>query len=191
MVTRATRRLLFAALGSGLALVLAACSSSSNPPATTTTSTTAAPSTSTSTSAAAASTTTSTSSGTTVTSGTLLPETATGTEFYSPSRNISCEIDAGAGSNPGTSTLCLTINPARSVVLSADGTLKECTTGQNCLSNAGVNTPTLAYGQSITLGPFTCVSSTAGMMCTIASGAGFLIASAGITPLGSATVTSS
>jgi hypothetical protein len=187
MATRPTHRLLFAALGGGLALVLAACSSSSSPPATTTT-TTAAPSTSTSTSAAG--TTTSTASGTTTTSGTLVPQTATGTEFYSPTQNISCEIDASPGSGPGTSTLCLTINPARSVVLSTDGTLKECT-GQDCLSNAGIDTPTLAYGQSITLGPFTCVSSTAGMTCTIASGAGFLIAASGITPLGSATVTSS
>ena len=73
------------------------------------------------------------------------------------------------GANPGTSTLCLTINPARSVVLNTDGTLTECT-GQDCLSNAGIDTPTLAYGQSITLGPFTCVSSTAGMKCTLASG---------------------
>ncbi len=186
MATPPTRRLLFAALGLGLALVLAACSSSSNPPATTAT-TTAAPSTSTSTSAAG--TTTTTSSGTTVTSGTLTPGSATETEFYSPSKNISCEIDSGAAA--GTSTLCLTINPARSVVLHSDGTLTVCT-GQTCLSNAGLNTPTLGYGQSITLAPFTCVSSTAGMQCTVcASGAGFLIAASGVTPVGSATVTSS
>jgi hypothetical protein len=186
MATRPARRLLFASLAGGLALVLAACSSNSSPPASTTTTT--APSTSTSTSGAAG-TTTSTSSGTTVTSGTLVPQTATETEFYSPSQNISCEIDASPGSNPGTSTLCLTINPARSVVLHTDGTLTVCT-GQDCLSNAGDNTPTLTYGHSITLGPFTCVSSKAGMKCTIASGAGFLIASSGITPQGSATITS-
>jgi hypothetical protein len=70
----------------------------------------------------------------------------------------------------------------------ADGSLTECT-GVNCLSNAGVNTPTLAYGQSITLGPFTCASSTAGIKCTVASGDGFLISSSVTTALGNATVT--
>jgi hypothetical protein len=179
MVRRPTRRLLLLALGGGLALLLAACSNSSNPPATTTTS---APSTSTSTSAAAGSTT--------VTSGTLAPQTATSTEFFSPSQNISCEIDFNFGPSSQSQTLCLTINPARSVVLKTDGSLTECT-GQNCLSNAGTNTPTLAYGQAITLGPFTCRSSTAGITCTVQSGAGFLIAAAGVTAQGSATVVSS
>lgn len=187
MATRPLRRLLFVVVGAALALVLAACSSSSNPPTSTTTTT--ARSTSTSTSAATG-TTTSTSSGTTVTSGTLAPQTATSTEFFSPSMNISCEIDAGFGPTTQSQTLCLTINPARSVVLKTDGTLTECT-GQDCLSNAGENTPTLAYGQSITLGPFTCQSSTAGIRCTLQSGAGFLIATSGVTPQGSATVTSS
>jgi hypothetical protein len=73
------------------------------------------------------------------------------------------------------------------VTLTADGSLTECT-GQDCLSNGGLNTPTLGYGQSITLGPFTCASSTAGMKCTLANGDGFLIASSGTTALGKATV---
>ncbi len=73
------------------------------------------------------------------------------------------------------------------MTLAADSTLVECT-GVNCLSNAGLNTPTLAYGQSITLGPFTCASSTAGMKCTLASGDGFLISSGATTALGNATV---
>ena len=64
-----------------------------------------------------------------------------------------------------------------------DSTLKECT-GVNCLSNAGENTPTLAYGQSITLGPFTCASSTAGMKCTLANGDGFLISTSAMTVVG-------
>ena len=85
------------------------------------------------------------------TSGTLAPETATGTEFLSPSKNISCEIDADFGPSSQSQTLCLTISPPRSVVLKTDGSLTECS-GQQCLSNAGENTPTLAYGQSITLG---------------------------------------
>ncbi len=66
-----------------------------------------------------------------------------------------------------------------------DSTLTECT-GVSCLSNAGVNTPTLAFGRSITLAPLTCASSTADIKCTLANGEGFLISSAGITTLGNA-----
>jgi hypothetical protein len=162
------------------ALALAACSSSPTPSSSSTTSTTSASTTSTS---AAAGTT----SSTTQTSGTLVPQTSNATEFYSPSQNISCEIDNNLGSSAITSTLCLTLSPPKSVTLMTDSTLNECT-GENCLSNAGVNTPTLAYGQSITLGPFTCASSTAGMKCTLASGDGFSISSQAVTPLGNAKV---
>jgi hypothetical protein len=91
------------------------------------------------------------------------------------------------GTTATTGALCLTISPPKSVTLMTDGTLKECT-GVNCLSNAGENTPTLAYGQSITLGPFMCASSTAGIKCTLASGDGFLISSSAVTPLGNAKV---
>jgi hypothetical protein len=161
------------------ALALAACSSSPTSGSSSTTSTSAASTTSTS----AASTT----STTTQTSGTLVPQTSTVTEFYSPSKNISCEIDNNLGSSALTSALCLTVSPPKSATLMTDSTLNECT-GVNCLSNAGENTPTLAYGQSITLGPFTCASSTAGMKCTLASGDGFLISSQAVTPLGNAKV---
>jgi hypothetical protein len=188
MATRPTRRLLFVALAGGLTLVLAACSSTSNPSATTTTTTTSASTGSTN--SAGAGSTTSTSSGTTVTSVTLAPETATATEFLSPSKNISCEIDFNFGPSAQSQTLCLTLSPARSVVLRTDGSLTECS-GQSCLSNAGEGTPTLAYGQSITLGPFSCQSSAAGITCTLHMGAGFRIASSGVTPQGGATVAAS
>ncbi len=159
------------------AVALAACSSSPSSQSTTTTS-----------SAASTSTTSrSTTSSTSHTTGTLAPQTATVTEFYSPSKNISCEIDNNVGSTSITSTLCLTISPPKSVTLKTDGTLTECT-GVQCLSNAGENTPTLGYGMSITLGPFTCASSTAGIKCTLANGGGFLISSSAVTPLGGATV---
>jgi len=129
----------------------------------------------------------STTSSTAQTSGTLVPQTPTGTEFLSPSKNISCEIDYNFGPSAITSTLCLTMSPPKSVTLQTDSSLTECT-GVNCLSNAGTNTPTLGYGQSITLGPFTCASSTAGVKCTLASGDGFLISSSAITVLGNAKV---
>ena len=104
-------------------------------------------------------------------------------------KNISCEMNFNFAPSGQTQVLCLTINPPRSVVLKTDASLTECS-GQQCLSNAGENTPILAYGQSITLGPFSCQSSTAGIRCTLQSGAGFLISTSGVTPQGSATVAS-
>jgi len=160
-------------IAASCALTLGACSGSPSPSASSST-----------TSSSSVTTTSSTSQ----TSGTLAPQTSTSTEFYSPSKNISCEIDNNFGPSAVTSTLCLTFSAPKSVTLQTDGSLTECS-GQDCLSNAGVNTPTLGYGQSITLGPFTCASSTAGMKCTLANGDGFLISSSATTALGNATVT--
>lgn len=160
------------------AVTLAACSSSPSPsPSSTASSSTAT----------ARPTTTVTSIAITTTTGTLLPQTPTITEFYAPSRNLECQIEDSGPSDSRPETLCLTDTPARSVTLGANSTLKECTGGK-CLSNAGVNTPTLAYGSSITLGRFTCLSMTTGMKCTLANGNGFILASSGVTPIGSVTV---
>jgi hypothetical protein len=166
-----------------LALGLAACSNNSTPSA----STTSSPSTAITHASAGSEPTTTSTTGSSGTAGTLVPQTASGTEFYSPSKNISCEIDDNFGPSSLTQTLCLTLSPAKSVVLKTDGSLTECS-GQQCLSNAGENTPTLPYGNSITLGPFTCQSSSAGIKCLLASGAGFLISSSGITAQGNAQV---
>jgi hypothetical protein len=74
------------------------------------------------------------------------------------------------------------------VVLSTDGTLKECS-GSQCLSNAGVGTPTLQYGDSISLGPFKCVSLITGMQCELTNGDGFVMSDSGaVTPVGGAVV---
>ncbi len=179
--TRPISLLLFAVC----TLALAACSSGpSSSSSTTTTPSRATSTTSPSTTSSSAGATT---SSTTQTSATLVPQTPTSTEFVSPSKNISCEIDDNFGQGALTSTLCLTVSPPKSVTLATDGTLVECS-GVNCLSNAGLHTPTLAYGQSITLGPFTCASSTEGMRCTLASGDGFLISSGATTALGNAVV---
>lgn len=170
------------------ALALAACSSSPSSSSSSSTTSTSA-STSTTSRSTTSTSTAGTTSSTSRTSSTLVPQTSTGTEFYSPSKNISCEIDDDFGPSAITSALCLTISPPKSVTLMTDGSLSECT-GVSCLSNAGVDTPTLAYGQSITLGPFTCASSTAGITCTLASGDGFLISSTATTALGNAKVAS-
>jgi hypothetical protein len=104
-------------------------------------------------------------------------QTASGGEFLSPSGNISCEIDyrrAGV-----TQAYCQTGTPARSVTLTASGSYKTCT-GEECLGNAGDDTPTLAYGTATGVGPFRCDSATTGVTCT-AGGKGFRISTSGIT----------
>ncbi len=181
MRSRASVRLVCGAVALGATLLLAACSSGPGVASTsTTTSTTAAPTT---TSTAPASTTTSPPTTTTV-PGVPTPfvamQTATGGEFLSPSGNISCEVDFSP-TNEGA--LCLTLQPPRSVNMSVDGTLTQCM-GVQCLSNAGVGTPTLAYGTETGVGPFRCVSATTGITCTVTSGKGFMINTAGITTVG-------
>ncbi len=177
-----SRRLARIACGTvvvGVGLLLAACASGPDT-ATTTTSTSAASTTS---STAPASTTTSSPTTTTI-PGVPTPfvpmQTATGGEFVSPSGNIGCEVDFSPSSQ---GALCLTISPPRSVHMTVDGTLTQCM-GQQCLSNAGLNTPTLAYGTQTGVGPFRCVSATTGVTCTVTSGKGFTINAAGITPVG-------
>jgi hypothetical protein len=132
--------------------------------------------------------TTSTTRSATTTTATLVPQTSTSTEFYAPSGNLECEIDNQFGQSSLTQVMCLTETPAQSATLEADSSLKTCT-GQTCLANAGLNTPQLPYGTSITLGPFTCLSMTNGMKCTLGNGSGFVLARSGVTPLGTVTVT--
>jgi hypothetical protein len=120
------------------------------------------------------------------TTGTLLPQSPTRSGFYSPTRNISCEIDVALGPSSITQAGCLTLSPARAATLSSAGKVTVCS-GVQCLGNAAVNTPTLGYGTSITLGPFTCVSTTTAMRCARRDGQGFAISAAGVTPIGGAT----
>jgi hypothetical protein len=117
-----------------------------------------------------------------VTTPTIAMETATGGEFLSPSGNISCEID---DNKTIRQTYCETIAQARSATMSVNGTVHTCA-GQQCLSNAGENTPTLAYGSATGVGPFRCSSAPTGVTCTVTPGRkGFTISSAGITLIGS------
>jgi len=104
---------------------------------------------------------------------------ANGGEFASPSGNISCELDDPTISGKIVA-LCETTTPARSVTMNATGSYTTCT-GVQCLGNAGMNTPILAYGQATGIGPFVCRSATTGITCT-ADGKGFLISRSGITP---------
>jgi hypothetical protein len=99
--------------------------------------------------------------------------------FLSPSRNISCEIDVRQNYNMPDVTYCQSNSPPQSVHMSADGALTTCN-GATCVGNPGIGTPILAYGQSTSLGPFTCASATGGITCTVGSGRGFTISSSGV-----------
>ncbi|OBI86504.1 hypothetical protein A9X01_17110 [Mycobacterium asiaticum] len=103
--------------------------------------------------------------------------------FYAPSHNLGCEINYQRGSGIPDETYCQTDSPPQSVHMSTNGTFKTCT-GESCLGNAGQGTPTLPYGQSASIGPFTCLSETGGVTCTVTNGRGFTISSSGVVAVG-------
>lgn len=98
--------------------------------------------------------------------------------FYSPSRNISCEINTG-GRVGEDGVYCQTDTPPQSATLANDGTFKSCT-GMSCLGNAAQGIPVLAYGKTMALGQFKCLSEESGVTCTTAGGRGFTISRSGI-----------
>ncbi|WP_025737295.1 hypothetical protein [Mycobacterium genavense] len=102
--------------------------------------------------------------------------------FVSPSRNISCEVNYQRAGLPDEA-YCQTMEPPQSVQLSPAGVVTPCQ-GTSCLGNPGENTPTLAYGQSANIGPFSCISKQEGVTCTVSSGNGFALSNAGITSVG-------
>jgi hypothetical protein len=102
--------------------------------------------------------------------------------FYSPSHNIGCEINTGGRVGPD-SAYCQTNEPPQSVHMDNTGAFQSCN-GVSCLGNAAQGTPVLAYGQTIALGPFACLSEQNGVTCTAAGGRGFTISRNGIAPAG-------
>jgi len=101
--------------------------------------------------------------------------------FFSPSRNISCQMDQGKPL--ATRAYCQTFRPPQNATVYPDGRVTACfgsSTGQ-CLGDPPLNTPTLAYGRTVVLGPFRCASLRKGVRCVvICSGHGFLINRSGI-----------
>jgi hypothetical protein len=106
--------------------------------------------------------------------------------FALPSGNIACEIDddaatctiADSAAEPATEEGCAgVVGPILSV--SAEGASTPCV--QGALPGAAApGTPVLDYGESSTVGDFTCTSSTSGVMCRHEpSEAGFTLARAG------------
>jgi hypothetical protein len=99
-------------------------------------------------------------------------------EFYSPTRNLGCELDDYRGDIP-SQVYCQSWKAPHSVRLKLNGALKRCS-GRRCLGNPGQHTPKLAYGKKITVGRFRCFSRRVGVECVVIStGKGFLIDSKG------------
>lgn len=102
--------------------------------------------------------------------------------FYSPSHRIDCEINTG-GRTGSDSVYCKTVDPPQSVQMDNTGVFQSCT-GQSCLGDAPPGIPTLAYGKSVALAPFSCLSEVAGVTCTAAGDVGFTISTRGIATAG-------
>jgi hypothetical protein len=83
-----------------------------------------------------------------------------------------CEIDDNA--QIGHLVYCQDSRTAESVKMSTRGKIKKCTT-KYCLGDAGENTPTLGYGKATGSGPFRCLVSKSGLVCTVTNGRGFVI----------------
>src|SRR5262245_58170121 len=91
--------------------------------------------------------------------------------FYSPSKNISCEVSSGG--ELGGYAFCQSAQNPRSVTLSKQGTLKVCH-GTKCLGDAPETAFVLGYGKSVEVGNFKCTSKKTGMHCSVSpSGHGF------------------
>jgi hypothetical protein len=99
--------------------------------------------------------------------------------FYSPSGNISCNLNYHLDGQTWTS--CQTITPRVSVELGVTGSYKTVCTGQKCGPLSPQPAPTLAYGTATGAGPFRCTSTTTGVTC-LADGKGFQISRSGVTP---------
>ena len=85
------------------------------------------------------------------------------------------------GADAASVLSAITVGGGYSCALFSGGTV----TTTHCLGNPGINTPSLAYGSQITVGPFRCRSEQAGVTCTvIKSGKGFLINNNGAVPVG-------
>ena len=98
----------------------------------------------------------------------LILAAAATASFYSPSRNISCEMTR-------SQVYCQSMAHAHSATLTPNGHTKICH-GRRCLGNPGEHTPVLAYGKGIRVGRFRCRSEENGITCNvIATGDGFLI----------------
>jgi hypothetical protein len=102
--------------------------------------------------------------------------------FHSPSGNIECEV--ASHDIRGTYAYCQSFKPLRTARLSANGHTSICAQRFCSVGNGPENATTLAYGHSLRVGIFRCISSVAGVRCVvIASGRGFKIDREGVTTI--------
>lgn len=103
-------------------------------------------------------------------------QVTTGGAFGSPSGNLACQFPAA-----GTDRLrCVSFTPAVLVTMGPDGTYDTCSGPTCALGNPAIGTATLPYGSAAADGPFVCLSTTAGVTCTVARGTGFTISRGGV-----------
>jgi len=104
--------------------------------------------------------------------------------FYSPSRNLGCEMDDRRAGVP-SQVYCQSAKKPHSVTMGLDGRLRICRNLVRCLGNPGENTKILPYGRQITVGQFRCFSLQSGVKCIVtSSGRGFLINATGVAKIG-------
>lgn len=110
--------------------------------------------------------------------------------FTSPNQSIGCTITAGAGRTNPDGVFCGWTDGERShtVTMSATGALDPCINPAVELVNRCIVTPmsgavALGYGQTASLGPFTCLAEAAAISCTVPPGKGFTMNKAGILPV--------
>jgi hypothetical protein len=112
---------------------------------------------------------------------------ATFAEFFSPSRNVACDMGDRSG-RPAFLVFCRSELRQLSVTLSPNGGLYICrgTTGHPCIGHPARSSPSLAYGKQITVGRFRCLSLRTGISCTVVrSEKGFLINGKAVRRVGS------
>jgi hypothetical protein len=112
------------------------------------------------------------------------PARRTVATFYSPSRNVSCEMNDGR-TGVGTYVYCQSMAHPHSVKMGLGGRLKICRSAKastaQCLGNPGEHTPVLRYGHHVSLEHFRCRSARSGVTCVvIRTGKGFRIDRTGV-----------
>ncbi len=100
-------------------------------------------------------------------------------DFLSPDGSVWCQIGT---TGEVDRAWCATRAPQRSAQVARDGTVQVCH-DTVCTKNWGTGSPRLHAGQRSRVGPYRCTGDAAGMTCTVASGQGFTISTAGVTQL--------
>jgi len=97
--------------------------------------------------------------------------------FLSPSKNIACVINALEGQDR---VRCASFSPPLLATMDRQGAVHTCTGTQCQLGNPAIDTPVLPYGSATGDDTFQCLSTKAGMTCTVEGHVGFKISRTGV-----------